>query len=465
MIELSGRTIVNGEFDRIDEQLDLYLNNFSLWICQKYSVSIAYLGLKSEGDLLLLDAFIKFNPIPFTDFDPISVETEEIIAGQVELSSLPKAKLEKLLKMFIAGQLETIHGTLKLAHSGKLTYFTELINRENWFSDLHLKVIGETQNLTSPTTLTKIDNSLRCATPPFDGLTDLCRWLSLNEPYNTQSSITLRANPPVDLILNECSLVSGRLKLVIRAVWNLNLDDIFLSIRPVPGRTNTRAFIQQDISWKRYAKGIKEGVIELDLGNVDAVLVVLMIKKSLVRRNWFEDPSRAVNYRLIATQAFDKDLKELKQALFPDGNKSREFEKAVATLFYIFGFNQIQPLATDGPDIIASTPRGQIIVVECTLKISDAHTKFGKLVQRRGAVVDALKQAGHSTRKVIAILVCPLTKDQIPDIDSKEWSENKILLLTKPDIEELLLRTRSIIDPDDLLDEAVNSNSSQNELF
>lgn len=456
---------MEGDINRIDEHLDLYLDNFSAWVYPRYSVTISYLGLKSEDGLTLLDASIIFNPLPFPEFELFSIETEEIVAGQIAYPNLSQLKLEKLRSNAINGKLDTSYGTLALAFSEKLSYFTELINRQNWYSDLHLRVTGNTLYLTNPVTLTRIDNSLRCASLPFDGLADLCRWLGLNEPYTTQSSITLRGHPPVDLILQECSLQSGRLKLTIHAVWSLKLQDISLSIRPVPGKTSTRVFIQQGIIWKRYQKGIRQGSIEIELGSVDSVLVVLMLKKSLVRRHWFEDPARAVNYRLITAQSFDKDLKDLKQALSPDGNESRKFEKAVSSLMYILGFTQTQPLGTDGPDIIASTPRGRIILVECTLKISDAHTKIGKLVQRRGAVQEALRVGGHSTREVIAILVCALTKDQIPAVENKEWYENKILLVTKPDLEELLLRAKSILDPDELLDEVINSNSPQSELF
>lgn len=456
---------MEGDINRIDEQLDLYLDNFSAWIYPKYTVTISYLGLKSEDGLTLLDAHIRFTPLPFPEFEPFSIETAEIVAGQIAYPNVSKLKLERIRTNAVNGKIETSHGTLILPFSERLSYFSELINRQSWESDLHLKILGNTVHLTNPVTLTKIDNSLRCASLPFDGLNDLCRWLSLSEPYSTQSSITLRANPPVDLILNECSLESGRLKLTIRAVWNLDFQDIFLSIRPIPGKTSTRIFIHQKIVWKRYQKGIRQGNIEIDLENVDSVLVILMLKQSLVRRNWFEDPARAVNYRLIAVQSFDKDLKDLKQGLSPEGNESRKFEKAVALLMYILGFTQAQPLGTESPDIIAATPRGRIIVVECTVKISDAHSKIGKLVQRRGAVLEALRVGGHATREVIAILVCALTKDQIPTVDSKEWYENRILLVTKPDLEELLLRAKGMIDPDELLDDVVNANTSQSELF
>lgn len=456
---------MEGDVNLIDDQLELYLDNFSAWIYPKYSANIAYLGLKSEEGLTLLDASIRFSPLPFSEFESFSIETQEIIAGQIAYPSLSKPKLEKLRSNAINGKLETSYGTLSLPLAERLSYFTELINRQNWNSDLHLRVTGNTLYLTNPVTLTKIDNSLRCASLPFDGLTDLCRWLGLKEPYTTQASITLHGHPPIDLILDECSFQSGKLKLTIHALGSLNFQDISLNIRPIPGKTSTRTSIQQQIVWKRYQKGIRQGIVEVELENVDSVLVILMLKKSLVRRNWFEDPARAVNYRLITAQSFDKDLKDLKQALSPEGNESRKFEKAVSSLMYILGFTQDQPLGTDGPDIIASTPRGRIILVECTVKISDAHTKIGKLVQRRGVVQEALRIGGHSTREVIAILVCALTKDQIPVVDSKEWYENKILLVTKPDLEELLRRARTLLDPDELLDEVVNSNTPQSELF
>jgi len=152
-----------------------------------------------------------------------------------------------------------------------------------------------------------------------------------------------------------------------------------------------------------------------------------------------------VNIRLLGTQFYDGNLKQLRQALLTvsDGKK---FELAVASLLFILGFATAVQIELDAPDLIVASPLGRLLVVECTTRIADFQAKLGKLVDRRRALTAALESTQH-IGPVHAFLVCALPRDQIA-ANQQELVQRQIVLFCREQIEEALLRTNMTTDPD-----------------
>lgn len=395
------------------------------------------------------------NPLPFSQDMSFRFEADQFYAGQCQLSNQPKQELLEILESATQGQVNVYEYSFSLSSEQPYSLYSEMVNYDRWFSDLHLKVVSSQMFAQTAIDVASIDNALRQNDLPFDGLADIAGWLGLSDPrytYNS-SSINIRVGPPVDLIFSECILESDQLSLTLHAHPCFDVNRIGLAVRAVPGKAlESRRQIGTAINWGQETDGKRVGVARIHLEQADSVLVMLMIGSSTVRRQWFLDPTKARNSRLIAIQTFDRELRMVKQAVLESLDSDR-FEKGVSALLFLLGFTPVLQVETDSPDIVVATPSGRLIIVECTTRIADFSTKLGKLVDRRGALSKALQASNHHSR-VDAVLVCALPKDQIV-ARTDELKTHKVILVTKDNLAVAFDRLRFPSNPDEMLDMAV----------
>lgn len=438
---------------------DLYRNQFLKatedWVCDDYSIDIRYFASKDKDHFYLLEALIFVNPLPLPEDINFRVEINKFYAGQYQLSKQPKRKLLKILDDATQGGIK-VHGhSLVLSQEQSHNYYSEMIHHDRWFYDLHLQIFGSQSP--SPTSIdaTSIDTALRRNELPFDGLADLAGWLGLTDPRfsNERPSIKIRVNPPVDLLVAQSNVAKDQLNLTLHAHPRFDVSRLGLAIRAVPGKDlKSRKQVGTEIQWKRARNGLRAGGAQIALEQADSVLTMLMIGDSTVRRQWYIDPEKARNNRLIAIQHFDKELKMVKQAVLePTG--SDKFEKGIAALLFLLGFTPVLHVETNAPDLVVTTPSGRLVIVECTTKISSFSEKLGKLVERKGSLSKALQASGHHSR-VDAVLVCAQPKDQIATV-TVELEAHQIIFLTRDDLEKAFEQLRFPSNPDEILDKAV----------
>lgn len=361
-----------------------------------------------------------------------------------------------MLSDAVSGRINVSGRNLRLVVDRSLDYYSEMLNRDRWFSDLHLQVFGTGLPPPSPIEMAEVDNKLRAATPPFDGLSDALTWLGLRSPEATsrQPAITIRVGPPVDLIFERCVLSQDRLKLTLHAHPRFDVERVGLALRSMPDMAlSGRIQVAEKIRWARVRGGVRVGMIDIELNPTDNVLAMLMIEEAIVRRQWFIDPARARNNRLLATQHFDKDLRMLRQALL-ESTDSTKFENGVASLLFLLGFTPAVQLETDAPDLIVATPAGRLVIVECTTRVADFAAKLGKLVDRRGSLSKHLSATGHPP-DVAAVLVCRLPRDQIAAHES-DLKSRQVLLVSGDELRTGLDRVRVSSDPDEVLQKALS---------
>lgn len=414
----------------------------------------------SERGALLWDASIALLPLPATQDLSFQIDSTGLTVGQVQRVVHDKDELMELLREAANGTVRLSNEVLTLPSSGAYDFYSEMSHRERWFSELHLQIIGSSRPIPSSAELANIDNGLRLAHPPFDGLSDATAWLGLRSPMSAgeASSISIRVGPPVDLIFDRCALAEDRLHLTLNAHPEFDVSRVGLAMRTVPGNgLAARQQVANQITWNSEYGGRLEGVAHIDLQHADQVLVMLMVGSSTVRRQWFVDPAKARNNRLLAVQHFDRELKMIKQAVL-ESTESAKFEKGVAALLFLVGFSPVLSVETDAPDLIVTTPGGKLVIVECTTRIADFASKVGKLVDRRGSLSKSLTTSGHPAT-VSAVLVCRLPRDQIAAQASELRSHNTILV-TGEDLSAAFDRLRFPNDPDRILDEALARVSS-----
>ena len=267
------------------------------------------------------------------------------------------------------------------------------------------------------------------------------------------ASIDLRILPPVDMIFEDSSIVDDRLKITLLAHPEFDASRAKLAIKTYPGKSlASRFWAENKIIWTKSQDDVSRGLLDIEANGSESALGMLILGNQTIRRQWYIDPSKSQNIRYAAMQYFDQEIRQTKLAAL-ESNDSRKLEPAIASLLYLLGFSVVTPVEKDAPDIIATTPNGSIIIIECTTKIADFSLKLGKLVDRRNGLSKSLHSASHHSQ-VYAALVCNLPKDQIA-IKETELLQHEVLLATREDLDRAFNLTQIPKNPDELIASAI----------
>lgn len=447
-----------------EPQKNAFLSAADEWICDDYALDIRYIATPGADGPTLINAAVGLYPMQAKIHNSFQIHTPCICVGLIQRYPLKKSEIEQILRDATDGFIALPDIGLRLGGSPPFDYYSEMTNTNRWFSELHLQVFGGTVSMPSSQCRLEMENVLRAANTPFDGIQDAVNWLGLDASAlnGGRPAITLRVGPPVDLIFDRSKLSDDQLSLEFHAHPSFETERLTLAIRGEPSSDlSGRAQHAQSISWKNISEGKRVGTLHASLPNVDSALTMLLIGQSTVRRQWFVDAAKARNRRWMATQHFDADLQKVRNAVL-EAVDSRKFEQGVASLLFLLGFSPIVPIETDAPDLIVTTPRGQLVLVECTTRIADFSSKMGKLVDRRGSLSKALSSARHPS-EILAVLICATDRDQIAT-PKDELQEQKVLLLTREDLVASFDRVRHQSDPDALVSaafEKINSNAKR----
>ncbi|WP_316364448.1 hypothetical protein [Candidatus Thiodiazotropha sp. CDECU1] len=447
--------------DQVEKSL---LESVREWICDNYSVRVRFIAEVDVEGFRLWEAAIGFTPLLLKEDNSFSIKSEKILVGQIDLNLATKQNCLDIFEKAMRGVIDTPDGVVTLATETGYSCYSETSHRDRWYYDLHLSVRGSVNNPVSGHDLAQIDNILRLSTPPFDGIYDAATWLGLGGAIqgHNNSVIELRISPPVDLFFEKCALVDDTFSLALHALPGFDTSLLHVAVRGAPGdNLKTRLQIASEIIWEQREDNLVLGTASVELSNSDSVIVMLMIGNSIVRRQWFLDPSKARNNRLLAVQSFDSELKMIKNAVLETPDSSR-FENGIAALLFILGFSPCVQLETDSPDLIVQTPNGRLILIECTLRIADFSAKVGKLVDRRGKLIKELEKSGHSS-SIATVLVCRLPRDQIA-AHAEDLASYKTILITHKQLKNAFDQVRYHNDPDSILDEAESALNDDNQM-
>jgi hypothetical protein len=423
------------------------------WLVDGGSLQIRYLAVTYEGTPAILGATLNFGPRKIEKDNDFEIVIDDLRAGQRTFPTLTGERALKLFSEAVAGRINIARLEYKLLSPDPQSIYSETIQRDRWDGGLHMQIAGTAPAIqTTPGQLLLLDNSLREQSPPFDGMADLSQYLGLPDTRlsHQKPSIEIRIGMPVDLTLS--TLAKDQLQLNLIAQKYADLKLLKLSVRAFPGAgLRAREHLTEKVKWGSSRKGFREGKLTISLAKADSALVLLTYAKQLVRRHWFVDPDKATNVRYVATQALDRDLKQLRSSLLETTDAAR-FERAVAALLYLLGFSPSSVLETQAPDLLVSSPSGALAIVECTTRISDFGAKSGKLVDRKHVLQAQLEASGHSIR-VHAFLVTPQTRAQV-SAEVERLQALGITLLCREEILEGLNRTRWPGNPDKMLEDS-----------
>lgn len=428
------------------------------WIGERYQVQLRYIATKEVEELRIVQAMVLFHPWLNTELDiqefRFHVDAGEFEVGQEVLTNITLFEALRVLDDALAGSisLPSLIGkparTMTLALVEPQLHYLWGQPKDPWVNMIHMAVSASgVAQFTPPPTL---DDALRRADVPFDGYADLMQWFSLNEFAHPGGvpSITIAVNPPAKIEIPASRIANGKLTVAVDVTEAVHHQAIRVAAMGTPpSGVSLRKQMRDDMEWVLVPHENRvRGTGTIELPNAHSALVALSIGNTFVQRQWFNDPALSRNIRYAAVQEFDHSLMKIKERL--RSNDSRSFEKAVAALMFMSGFAPILPLEDEGPDIIGVTPGGQVALVECTVKTTDAIRKIGNLVARREALLEAFDRGRHFN-SIFTVLVCQQPRAAIHASDA-ELAQHDVLLITREGLDRQTVRVQNPVDADQL---------------
>lgn len=305
-----------------------------------------------------------------------------------------------------------------------------------------------------------LDLDLRSTDQPFDGIDDL--FIHLGFPVSRQSgdssTLEIIAASPA-LIADDSKIAAGYAQIKCRLAEEADIKKVKFGYKIFHGNYIERGNITGDaLEWITDGHS-KTGSATISTKEAPVLQGFLSYDDILLHQWWVSDLLKRLNERYAIYEVFDEGLKLLKDFLLsPAGKEDRAFEHGMALLLNILGFSvshhgTIKKLEK-GPDIIAVNPiNGNIGVIECTTGLLNENDKLAKLVQRASLIKEKLINVGYGHIQVQPVIVSALRKSEI-EADLELAGKNKIAVVCKENLEELLNRSTLPPNPDALALEA-----------
>lgn len=294
-----------------------------------------------------------------------------------------------------------------------------------------------------------IDWELKATDTPFDSLSELLIYYGLETSDGTL--ITINAGTPA-VIRADSELINGMAYMRCAVADNLSLDKLKIGYKIVSqGATDRGASRGTDLTWRNEGE-IRIGELVLPVGDAPAVQGFLSYAGVALHQWWVTDATRAFNSRYAAYQSIDPQLSTLRDYLATESKKPGEdFEVGVAALLTILGFSVLHlgkraARLQEGPDMLATTPQGNMAIVECTIGHLTNNDKLSKLTLRCNSIREKVNGSGHGHLIVQAVIVTALSRQDI-SADLPEAAKRGVAVFTKEDL-VTLLDSQALLPPD-----------------
>lgn len=429
-----------------------FFSAISTWQDAYSSAKFTFLARKSENKLniiqarLLLNGEHQLNPL-------LEFENQDIVAGQFYLSEM-KTNPSKFLEKLLSGNLQTI--------KGDLFFDPDIAGYDAYFQPFHpeglrnqnrlnvLTISGKIQLLDNNTM--EIDWGLKASSKPYDNLNDLMHDFHLGQLRTDKATIEIVAHSIIVVDLST-KVTDETAEVAVKMFDNLDINKISIGYRVFSNAlvVERGGISGLSINWKKEGDYLR-GCASVKVPKAAVVQAYAIYNGVAHSQGWIVDPTTAQNNRRSTYETFDSELRVLEDILInTPKNKSREFETAVSWLIWMLGYNPIHiggvPKVQEAADIIATTPKGNYIVVECTVGLLKADNKLANLFERTQRIISSLQNSNNSHLRVLPVIITAKPRDEvIADLDQAE--RLGIYVLTRENIQEALSLTRMISDAD-----------------
>jgi len=300
-----------------------------------------------------------------------------------------------------------------------------------------------------------VDWHLRALNPPFIDLTGLYNSHGLTKSGHDSALIEIRARAPLSIESKESTIVDGKAQIVVMAAKGLDIDEITVGFHEAKGSPEpTRGQLDCDsIRWTDAGPLYKRGEVGFVVGECQRCYCFLSYQGVGIQQVQIADSARALNLRYAIHAAFDPDLDVLRRMLFDSKRDSKAFEDGVAMVFGMLGFSVAQhgrsKKLSDATDIVAISPAGATVALECTLGFPNHTGQISMALQRSEAIRKSLTAQGAKV-DVVPTIVTAMASDDI--VRERGEAEGRgVAVICADDLEMILQTIQATTDADQWL--------------
>lgn len=416
-------------------------------VAYKYA-GFSYFAIKHEDVFMLTQArlFLRTAPstIPVTHF-----QSSNIRAGYytlTELDGTPREVVERIL----GGELPTPHGKLSFPserNGDYSTYYSPLhhegLQNGNRLDLLMLTGARNMQYLRQP----QFDWELKAALTPYDNLNDLLSEYNLGTYQGDSTKVEVIATHVAGVDLGT-RVQGAKAKVGLLLANGLSREKCRLGYRVFhQGRVVTRASIDgTKMHWEQQESFLR-GSAEIDVPEGAVLGCTATYDGYTQHQGWITDPTTVQNPYRAVYEAFDNQATILRDFLENSqgkGRDARDLETGVAWLLWMLGFGVAHLGGTaktqDAPDLVATTPRGNFAVIECTTGLLKAENKLPRLIERAETLRRKLDASGNRHLHVLPVIITSKDREEVK-ADLEQAEKLGVVVVTKESLQQALNRT------------------------
>ncbi|MHB1233633.1 MAG: hypothetical protein ACYCZQ_13785 [Burkholderiales bacterium] len=451
-----------------EKNISAFFDAISPWRRAYGQARLNYLATRRDDRLLLLSARLYF-VVTTNDAAKPQFRAGSIVAGQWDIPQEHVTVEEIVASLLSADGLQVEgHGRLMLAHdahrdvsaSAPMLLHPEGINEGNRLAVLSISGANLHSYFTQPDT----DWLLKAAEVPFDSINELSIEYGLGALRGDLAVLEVVALNAVQVSVR--SVVQGTVASL--GVWmasGLDQAKARLGYRIVDkGKVVQRGAVSgKDLSWESEGD-ISVGMTSITVAAGAVVHCIASYEGHAHHLRWLADPSVFQNPRAAVLSSVDQTGELLRSYLLPElppkGKAADDFEAAISWLIWVLGFAPaifgLHPKTRDAFDIAAVSPRGDFLVVECTLGLLKSDSKLSKLAARAASLRETLDESNMRHLQILPVIVTAMTKEQVKG-EMIQAEEMGILVLTRENLDLAFDELLRFPDADGLFDRAIRA--------
>lgn len=450
--------------------IDNYFKSIDGWRSSYTQARLKFLGIRnSNEELVLINGRIFLDNVK-GEIDSKRFKAANIEAGQITID--PKEiSIEKILSDLTSksGLASDEFGVIRLEGDGIegiRVMEPTLLHPEGLSAGNRLSVLTvQGRNYSSLIPQPDTDWILKAADNPYDSINELLIDYNLGGNKHQLSTIEVVAKSVVEVWVNS-SVNANSAKIGIWINKSLNKNSAKIGYRVIDkGTVVSRSSIGgSNLEWEDGESNSLIGTKTIHLPAGSLLHCIASYENKTHHVAWRADQNYFQNSRAATYQLVDQNQNIIKSLLFPElppkGKASEDFENAINWLLWALGFSPAifgtHPKTKDGLDIIATTPNGNFIVIECTLGLLRSESKLSKLASRAIQVREKLDSTNLKHIQILPVIVTALSRDQV-EADIATADELGILVLAKQDIEKLFEMFSWFPNPENLFDKGIST--------
>ncbi|HGO6133889.1 TPA: hypothetical protein ACK3RT_004007 [Burkholderia cepacia] len=438
--------LLEPQYQHVEKMIAQFFGAIEPWSGAYPKARLTFIAVKRDNSLVILAARMYMSAVFRT---PIKewFEAGDVVAGQVELRG-GATSFANTIKKIVAtkGFLIPRRGNLVLLPDDGQNISIgppELLHAEGISSGNRLGVLtisgGRRDMLVSQP---QTDWILKAAELPFDSLNELGVEYGLGTVPNTHTNFEIIAQSAVEVWM-QSNVKDGRADLGLWLASKLDRPKVRLGYRVVDKMTVVKrgAVGGNALKWAKRS-GDTVGLLHLDVPVGAIVQCFASYAGHAHHQRWLADPQTYQNARAAVLSSVDQTGQLLRAYALPElppkGKAADDFESAIAWILWGLGFSPVSfgmnAKTRDSFDILAASPRGDFLVVECTLGLLRAESKLSKLSARETSLRKTLSASGLQHVRVLPVIVTAMTREAVK-VDLGAATEAGILVLTRENIE------------------------------